>query len=757
MRKFLSLVALVVLVSFGKVYADEGMWLPMFVERLNYVDMQKAGLQLTPEEIYSVNHSSLKDAIVGLSGSPTPSGFFCTGEIVSDKGLLFTNHHCGYDNIQKLSSVEHDYLANGFWAKSFDEELPTNGEMTASFLIRMEDVTDSVFAKVTPEMSEQDRRAEIRKVIGRLSAANSENGKYNVVIKSFYEGNEYYMFVYQVYTDVRLVGTPPSAVGKFGGDTDNWMWPRHTGDFSIFRVYCAPDGSPANYSEENVPLTPKHHLPISLDGIEKGDFTMIWGFPGSTDRYLSSFGVDFNLEAQFPTIIEIFGKRLEVWKESMRADQKVRIQYASKSAGVANTWKYLIGQSRGLKNLKVADKKRELEAQFTKWVNADPARQEEYGKVLETFESSYNAAKSTIGPILYMQLAGLNPEIVSMSMNYQGLQEALTPIDKKDLPKDKKMAATMKSQKEEQLKAMIEQLRNGLNETYKDYDAATDKKVLAELTKIYIENVPVESQSEYIVKTLKKFKNDYNAYADYIFENSMFDSKAEVEAFLANPSLKKLENDPANIISSSVMAGAMAYAIPYQTSQTPLAKANRLYMKGLREMQADKVFYPNANSTMRMTYGSVQDYQAADAVHYDFVTTSKGILEKEDPTNDEFIVPAYLKELIEKKDFGVYGVDGELIVCFLSTNDITGGNSGSPIINGKGELIGLAFDGNWEAMSGDIAFEPELQRTINVDIRYVLFIIDKYAGATNLIDEMTIHKATPAPLRVEYETNKTDI
>lgn len=751
MRKILSLVAIVVLVSIGKVYADEGMWLPMFVERLNYVDMQKAGLQLTPEEIYSVNHSSLKDAVVGLSGSPAPSGFFCTGEIVSSKGLLFTNHHCGYDNIQKLSSIEHDYLTDGFWAKSFDEELPTNGEMTASFLIRMEDVTDSILANVNPEMTNKERSDEIRNVIGRLKKANSEDGKYNVVVKSFYEGNEYYMFIYQVYTDVRLVGTPPSSVGKFGGDTDNWMWPRHTGDFSIFRVYCAPDGSPANYSEENVPLTPKHHLPISLDGVEKNDFTMIWGFPASTDRYLSSFGVDFNLEAQYPAIIETLGKELEVWKESMSASQKVKIQYASKSAGVANTWKYLIGQTRGLKNLKVSDKKREIEAQFTEWVNADPARQEEYGDVLKTFETSYNDMKKVVGQVVYMHYAGLNPEIVQMSNDYLGLMETLKPISKQDLPKDKKMAATMKSQKKEQLKAMIEEMRAGLDETYKDYDAATDQKVLAELTKIYIEKVPAELQSEYIVKMLKKFKNDYYAYAAYVFENSIFDSKAEVEAFLEKPSLKKLENDPAYLISSSIMENAMVASIQLQAAQTPMAKAERLYMKGLREMQPEKVFYPNANSTMRMTYGSVQDYQAADAIHYDYVTTSKGILEKEDPTNDEFIVPSYLKELIEKKDFGVYGSNGELIVCFLSTNDITGGNSGSPIMNGKGELIGLAFDGNWEAMSGDIAFEPELQRTINVDIRYVLFIIDKYAGATNLIDEMTIHKSEPSPIRVEYE------
>ena len=749
MKKITIILLFFILASFGKTYADEGMWLPMFVERLNYTDMQKAGLQLTAEEIYSVNNSSLKDAIVGLSNGPTPSGYFCTGEIVSDQGLLFTNHHCGYDIIQKHSSVEHDYLTDGFWAASLKEELP-NPDFSVSFLIKMADVTDSVMAVLNDTMTAQDRSAAVRKKTGELRKSWSEDGKYNVVVKSFFEGNEYYLFVYEVYTDVRLVGAPPSAVGKFGGDTDNWMWPRHTGDFSIFRVYTGPDGKPADYSPDNIPLKPKHHLPISLDGVQKGDFSMIWGFPGNTDRYLSSYGVDFNLEKQYPAIIELFGDKLQTWKEFMDADQKVKIQYASKYAVTANTWKYLIGQTRGLKRLNVSEKKTFTEKDFAEWAAADPVRSEKYGKVLGSLKSGYEQMGGSIEPMLYTNMAGLGgAEIIGYAMEFASLADLLKPVDKKDVPKDKKLAKTMMEDRQKQLTKTIEGLREGAAEHFKNYHAAADKKVFEVLTAKYLNKVPADMQPAVLKKMLSKEKGSVQAVADMIFSESVFASEAAVNAFLNKPDLKKLNNDPALQLANGYMEMAMGAAGPFRSAQSSIATAKRLFIDGLRKMQPDKVFYPDANSTMRMTYGSVQDYIPADAVHYDFVTTTKGILEKEDPTNDEFIVPAYLKELIEKQDFGPYGNDGQLVTCFLSTNDITGGNSGSPIINGKGELIGIAFDGNWEAMSGDIAYETELQRTINVDIRYVLFIIDKYAGATRLIDELTIRKAEPKPLRTE--------
>lgn len=749
MKRIYWIVLFFLFASIGKTYADEGMWLPMFVERLNYVDMQKAGLQLTAEEIYSVNNASLKDAIVGLSNGPTPSGYFCTGEIVSDQGLLFTNHHCGYDNIQKHSTIEHDYLTDGFWAASLAEELP-NPDLSVSFLIKMADVTDSVMAMVNDSMSSQDRSAAIRKKTAELRTAWSEEGKYNVVVKSFFEGNEYYLFVYEVFTDVRLVGAPPSAVGKFGGDTDNWMWPRHTGDFSIFRVYTGPDGRPAEYSTENIPLKPKHHLPVSLDGVKKDDFTMIWGFPGSTDRYLTSFGVDFNIEKQFPAIIELFGDKLAAWKEYMDADQQVKIQYASKYAGVANTWKYLIGQTRGLKRLDVKGQKEFLENDFSQWTAADQEREKRYGDVLSTMKSGYEQMSTTIEPMLYNNLAGLGgAEIIGFALDFSSLTELLKPIDKKELPKDKDLANKMIADRQVELDALIAELKEAAAEHFKNYYAPADQHVLQVMIEKYSKKIPGDAQVEEVKEMLAKSKGSYADFAAMVFEKSIFTSQDKVEAFLAKPNAKQLQKDPAMQLANGFMAKTMEVAGGFRAAQASLSTAKRLFVDGLRKMQPDKVFYPDANSTMRMTYGSVQDYIPADAIHYDYITTEKGILEKEDPSNDEFIVPEYLKSLIEKKDFGPYGEDGKLVVCFLSTNDITGGNSGSPIINGKGELIGIAFDGNWEAMSGDIAFEPALQRTINVDIRYVLFIIDKYAGATRLIDELTIHKAEPQPLRQE--------
>lgn len=749
MKRLFLVLTIAVLGFLKPVAADEGMWLPMFVERLNYTDMQKAGLKLTAEEIYSINQSSLKDAIAGLSTSATPNGYFCTGEIVSAQGLLFTNHHCAYDIIQKHSSVDHNYLADGFWARSLEEELP-NEALTASFLVSMQDITDSVMAVINDQMTIQERSAAIRKVTGKLRTAASEDGKFHVVSKSFFEGNEYYLFVYQVYRDVRLVGAPPSDIGKFGGDTDNWMWPRHTGDFAIFRVYSAPDGSPADYAPENIPLNPKHFLPISLDGVQKDDFAMIWGFPGSTDRYLSSWGVDFNLNDQFPVIIELFGKKLETWKEFMDADPKVKIQYASKYAVTANTWKYLIGQTRGLKRLDVAGKKQHTEADFATWVQQDATRQEKYGKVLSDMESGYKAMSGTIQPLLYTSIAGLSgAEITGFAREFAALHGLLQPVSRKDKTSDKTIAAKQEEEKQKQIAQAIENLKVSAKDHFKDYYAPADQRSLAVMLGLYYNNVPFNLQPPYIYKGFNQNRGSFDLWSESIFKQSIFASEDRVMAFLNNPDFKKLDKDPAFMLGNAFMSKMMEVSGEYQAAQASLSTARRLFMAGLREMNPEKVFYPDANSTMRMTYGSVKDYQAADAIRYHYYTTMNGIVEKEDPTNDEFIVPEKLMKLIETRNFGPYGVDGTLYVNFLTTNDITGGNSGSPVINGNGELIGIAFDGNWEAMSGDIAFEPALQRTINVDIRYVLFIIDKFAGATNLIDELVIRKSEPKPIRVE--------
>ena len=730
MKKTFLLVALAVLSFVGKVHADEGMWLPMFVERLNYVDMEKMGLQLTPEELYSINNSSLKDAIVGLSEGATPRGFFCTGEIVSGKGLMFTNHHCGYNSIQKLSTVEHDYLTDGFWAKSFEEELPAEG-ISASFLVRMEDVTEQIFSVLNDTMSWTERNQAIAAKAKELETAASEDGKYNPIIKGFFEGNEYYMFVYKVYTDVRLVGTPPSSIGKFGGDTDNWMWPRHTGDFSIFRVYADANGEPAAYSAENKPLNPKHHLPVSLDGVQQDDFTMIWGFPGTTERYMTSFGIDYNVESFYPTIHDIFKLQTDVMDEFMQKDASVNIMYADNKAGLANTWKNFEGQMLMLRKNKVAERKAELEAQFTEWVNANPARVEEYGNVLNTLAENYAIAEQFTPSIYYPNFVTQTGAIAISAEFAQYVAAAQG--------KDKEAIAAA----EEALKAIDADAY--FAETYK----ALEDKTLVEMLKLYYNTFNAEANPNFYNLVEKEYKGDVVALANDILENSIFATAESIKAFIEKPNAKKVAKDPAFIVLNTMYAHMASGLAPYRAAMQTIDENNHLFVKGLREFyaetQPEKSLYPDANSSLRMSYGSVQDYQPADAIHYDYVCTANGILEKYVPGDYEFDVPQRLLDLIAAKDFGQYADEnGELIVCFLSTNDITGGNSGSPIMNAKGELIGLAFDGNWEAMSGDINFEPTLQRTINVDARYVLFVIDKFAGATNLIDELTIVKSEPA-------------
>ena len=736
MKKLTVLFTLAVMMIAGNVRADEGMWLPMFVERLNYVDMQKMGLQLTPEELYSINHNSLKDAIVGLGSEAKPRGFFCTGEIVSEKGLLFTNHHCGYGSIQKLSSVEHDYLKDGFWAKNFSEELPAP-EMTASFLVRMEDVTKEVLGVVTSDMDWTARNKAINTKIKDLEKEASEDGKYNPVIKGFFEGNEYYMFVYQVYTDVRLVGVANSSIGKFGGDTDNWMWPRHTGDFSIFRVYADKDGNPAEYSADNVPLTPKHHLPISLDGVKQDDFTMIWGFPGSTERYMSSYGIDYNVDTFYPIIIDIFGKELEVMDEFMQKDDAINLMYADNHAGLANTWKNFIGQCKMLRKNKVSEAKVGLENNFTLWVNRN--NKEEYKEALPNLKDAYSQLAEIAKYVYYPNfIAQMGP--AGHAAEFMGYYMAATSNDK-----------------EMQAAAAMELQAIDVDAMFAETDPQVEHKMFAEMLKVYRNAFDEADLPEFYSKIIdKKFKGDIDAFADYVYENSIFATAEGMKEFIAKPKAKKMEKDYAFMITKQ-MTDVIMQAVPqYRSVMMAIQENDHVFVKGLREYYADtqpeKSLYPDANSTMRMSYGSVQDYMPADAVHYDYVCTAQGILEKYVPGDYEFDAPKRLIDLIEKKDFGPYADEnGDLIVCFLSTNDITGGNSGSPIMNGKGELIGLAFDGNWEAMSGDVNFEPRLQRTINVDARYVLFIIDKYAGATNLIDELDIRKSEPQPIREEEE------
>ena len=726
MKLKFAVIALVLFMATGSFsYAenppDEGMWLPLLLERLNYVDMQKMGLHLTADELYSINHNSLKDAIVGLSSNGGGGGFFCTAEVVSSQGLLFTNHHCGYGSVQNHSTPEHDYLTNGFWAKSMSEEL-SNEAMCASFLQRIENVTDSIIPFLSDTIKESDRANKVKEISNRIKKRAEDGGKFEATVKSFYGGNEYYLFVFKTYKDVRLVGAPPSSIGKFGGDTDNWMWPRHTGDFTIFRIYSDPDGNPAKYSEKNIPLKPAYHLPISLKGIKKNDFAMIWGYPGSTTRYVTSYGIEYNIGFFYPTLIKIFGKELEIMKERMDVDKTVKIAYADDYAGIANTWKNFIGQSRMLIRNKVEDKKKVIEQDFINWYSKDPALQKKYGKVLENLQTNYAGMKKIAIPFFYANLAGMGLDVVQMANQFDGLKGALEKKNK------------------DAIKEAREGLKSAVKEHFKEYDQAIAKKTLAEMLRMYAADVAKAELPGIFTIIEKEYKNDYTAFADAVYATSMFATPENASKFIEKPSLKVFKKDLGWQLAKSMEEAMGKNAAAYGAARGNVGVANRMFIAGIREMNPNLVKYPDANSTMRMTYGSVLDYYPADAVHYDYLTTLKGVMQKEDPTNDEFIVEKKLKDLFQARDYGQYGENGEMVVCFLTTNDITGGNSGSPVINGDGQLIGLAFDGNWEAMSGDIMFEPDMQRTINVDVRYVLFIIDKFAGATNLINELTLVK-----------------
>lgn len=711
--------------------ADEGMWLPLHIERLNQVDMEKMGLQLTADEIYSINHSSLKDAIVNLGGG------FCTGEIISKEGLMLTNHHCGYSYIQRHSTVDNDILTDGFWAQTKLDELPNEG-LFVQFLVRIEDVSNKVLKGVKKNVSEEERDEIIEKSIAEITAEAKGTSHYDVKVKSFYEGNEFYLFVYETFQDVRLVGAPPESIGKYGGDTDNWMWPRHTGDFSLFRVYSGPDGKPAKYGTENIPLKPKHHLPISLDGVQENDFAMVIGYPGSTSRYLTSFGVDLAIEDTNPARVKIRGKKLEIMKEGMQADPAVRLAYASKYAGVSNYLKYFIGQTKGLNNLDVYSKKVAIENDLSAWIDNKKSRTKRYGNPVAEIGEAYKEVEKYTLPFYYHYEAGFGIEFVKSGFKFSGLIKTL---------KDE-------AENDEVVNNAIKKFKKSSGSFFKDYNADIDKKVFMEMIKFFMDDVNAEfipgafkavnitpDEEMSLFPDFKASKDrDYIGFSEYIFSNSILVNKDKMMSFYENPKADILENDPGYIIANSVYNSYKSISSKRGNALGKLEKGRRNFISALRAMNNDKIYYPDANSTMRLTYGKVLSYDARDAVHYHYLTTLEGVMEKEDPSNPEFIVHPKLKELYKAKDYGQYSSQEKLYVDFLTNNDITGGNSGSPVINGSGQLIGTVFDGNWEAMSGDIVFEPELQRCINVDIRYTLFIIDKFAGASHLIDEMTIIK-----------------
>lgn len=703
----------------GSAKADEGMWLLQLMQQQNSIDMmKKRGLKLDALDLYNPNGVALKDA-VGIFGGG------CTGEIISPEGLILTNHHCGYASIQQHSSVEHDYLTNGFWATSRDKELPTPG-LKFTFIERIEDITDIVNAKVAAkEITEAESftSAFLNKLAKELLDKSDLKGKKGIVPQAlpFYAGNKFYMFYKKVYPDVRMVAAPPSSIGKFGGETDNWMWPRHTGDFSMFRIYADANGEPAEYSPNNIPLKTKKHLPISIKGLKEGDYAMIMGFPGSTSRYLTVSEVKERMEASNEPRIRIRGVRQDVLKEAMNSSDKIRIQYANKYAGSSNYWKNSIGMNKAIIDNNVLGTKADQEAKFAQF--AKEKNNADYMNVVAKIDE----AVSKTSPIKYQQTCLLETFMngIEFGSPYVVMDNLKKALEEKN---DSAIQANIKT-----LKEVYASIHN------KDYDHEVDRKVAKALLPLYAEMIPAEQRPSIYAVIEKDYKGDYNAFVDAMYDSSIMANQSNFDKFIKKPTVKAIEKDMATQYSRSKFDKYTALA--EQMGQLPeeLALLHKTYIRGLEEMKLPAPSYPDANFTIRLTYGNVKPYSPKDGVFYKYYTTTDGILEKENPEDREFVVPAKLKELIEKKDFGRYAMpNGDMPVCFLSTNDITGGNSGSPVLNENGELIGCAFDGNWESLSGDINFDNDLQRCINLDIRYVLFILEKLGNCGHLINEMTI-------------------
>lgn len=721
MKKLFFAIAALAVFSPG-IRADEGMWMLPLLEKMNIRTMQDEGCRLTAEQIYSINSTSLKDAIVQFGGG-------CTGEIISPEGLLVTNHHCGYASIQALSSVEHDYLTDGYWAMDRSEELPCKG-LTVTFLESMTDITAIIEKAEKKARKEYKDSLNVEELVAAALAekeselaeqVKADNPHCSVQFESFYNRNVRYMIVYKVYKDIRFVGAPPSSIGKFGADTDNWMWPRHTGDFSMFRVYADKDNNPAEYSEDNVPYTAKNHLTISLKGVQEGDYTMIMGYPGRTNRFFTSPELKFLLEQQ-DISIAARTVRQDIMMEDMLADPKVKIQYASKYAGSSNGWKKWIGMKQAFAKLDVIGRAEREEADFMTWVNASKKRQEMYGGALDSIRKGIDTQHEAM--LTYMKII---ESVARIELQYAAIQFNNTAKQVLNGASDKDTLAAFQD-------ALL-----AMDSFYKDYSLATDIKEAKALLKFYRDNVDPEYYLEGISGDFGTM--DIDAYVDSLFENSVFTSKGRLEASVKAMAPSEIFDDPAIRFAKSYTEVMARLSPVLRKANETLSAARKTYTAGLLEWKKNEPSYPDANFTMRLTYGHVKGYSPKDAVIYKYYTTLDGVMEKEDPDNWEFVVPAKLRQLWEDKDFGQYALpDGKMPVAFLSNNDITGGNSGSPIMNADGQLIGLAFDGNWESMSSDIMFEPDLQRCINVDIRYVLFIVDKFGGAGYLLDEMTIVK-----------------
>lgn len=715
MKRILLLFVSVFILA-GASFAKEGMWLPILLQILNEKEMQEMGLELTAEDIYSVNHSSLKDAVLIFGGG-------CTGEVVSNEGLLFTNYHCGYGSIQRQSSIDHDYLTDGFWAMNKGEEIPCPG-LTVSFLIEMRDVTEAMLSEINDNMTQAEREDRIRINSKKLTEEAMADNHYKAEVEEFYYGNKYYIFIYEIFNDIRLVGAPPSNIGKFGGDTDNWMWPRHTGDFSVFRIYAGSDNKPAVYSPENKPFQPRKFLEISIAGVKENDFTFVFGYPGSTNEYLPAPAVECITEIENPISIDIREKKLDVMNAYSEQSPLIRLQYANKIAGIANGWKKWIGESLGIERVNGAEVKREYEKGFQQWATGT-----EYENILPTLYQSYKNIKPFRAAYRYFAEAGLGIEAVTMARKFAKLVSL-----SKETPQDT-----------EAIEKQIASLKSAAKTFFKDYHRPIDEELCPILLKTYYDNTSAELMPDFFAKIEVKYKGDFTAYAGDIFAKSMFCDEAKLNAFLDSykpNKYKKILDDPMYVIYNSVFDNYIDNVYPHiKKYQAEIDSTMRFYMKGQIEYDKEKTFYPDANFTLRVTYGNVDGFKPKDGVTYNYFTTLDGIMEKENPDIYDYVVEDKLKELYNNRDFGPYAdkSDGKIHTCFIATNHTTGGNSGSPVLNGKGQLIGLNFDRNWQGTMSDIMYDPDRCRNITLDIRYCLFIIDKFAGATHLIQELTIN------------------
>lgn len=712
MKKFLLPVLL--LVASWQLRAKEGMWIPMLLEKYNLAEMQEKGFKLSAADIYDVNNASMKDAIVLF-------GRGCTGELISNEGLLITNHHCGYSNIQAHSSVENDYLTDGFWAMNKSEELPNPG-LTVSFLEYMEDVSDRVLSG-TESLEGEAYQNKIQENSERIKSEAAQNGKFKTDVKPLFYGNQYFLYVYKVYRDVRLVGAPPSAIGKFGGDTDNWMWPRHTGDFSVFRIYAGKDNEPADYSPDNVPYQPKKFFPVSLKGIQPGDFTMVFGYPGTTMQYWPHQAVELTMDQRDPDRVMLRDKKLEIIGRDMETDRKVRIQYAAKYASISNAWKKWQGEIKGLERLEAVAKKLEYEAAFKNWATGNGRWDSEYKPVFENFDTLYTEYGK------YIKASDYYSEVVYKGVELFGQAKKLNSI-----------ITNIEGKQEDKVKALRVSMKKGLDGFYKNFNQSTDEKLFVALLPTLVNDL----DADYIPAEVSEIVQKYSAVEliEKVYRKSILADRTKLEKLLESGSDKqilKLRKDPLLAIFDALdFLHETAISRKVKSLSAAIDANMKKYVAGLMEMKRGQAFYPDANLTMRVTYGQVEGYKPRDGVTYDYFTTLKGIMEKDDPAIYDYDVPERLKELYRKKDFGRYAANESVPVAFVASNHTSGGNSGSPVVNANGELIGVNFDRCWEGTMSDIMYDPEVCRNISLDIRYALFIIDKFAGAGYLLDEMEI-------------------